>query len=30
MASSLLDLVSNVSEGIHRIKYKFRHDDKKC
>ena len=30
MAGSLLDLVSNVSEGIHRIKYKFRHDDKKC
>ena len=30
MASSLSNLVSNLSEGIHRIKCKFRHDDKKC
>ena len=28
MASSLSNLVNNLSEGIHRIKYKFRHDDK--
>ena len=30
MASSLSNLVNNLSEGIHRIKFKFRHDDKKC
>ena len=30
MSSSLSNLVSNFSEGIHRIKCKFRHDDKKC
>ena len=30
MASSLSDLVNNLSEGIHRIKCKFGHDDKKC
>ena len=30
MASSLSNLVNNLSEGIHRIKYKFGHDDKKC
>ena len=30
MASSLSNLVDNLSEGIHRIKCKFDHDDKKC
>ena len=30
MASSLSNLVSNLSEGIHRIKCEFGHDDKKC
>ena len=30
MASSLSNLVNNLSERIHRIKCKFRHDDKKC
>ena len=30
MASSLSNLVNNLFEGIHRIKYKFEHDDKKC
>ena len=30
MASSLSNLVNNLSEGIHRIKCKFEHDDKKC
>ena len=30
MASSLSNLVNNLSKGIHRIKYKFGHDDKKC
>ena len=30
MATSLLNLVNNPSEGIHRTKCKFRHDDKKC
>ena len=29
MASSLSNLVNNLSEGIHRIKCKFRHRDKK-
>ena len=29
MASLLSNLVDNLSEGIHRIKCKFRHDDKK-
>ena len=29
MASSLSNLVNNLSEGIHRIKYKFRQNDKK-
>ena len=29
MASSLSNLVNNLSEGIHRIKCKYRHDDKK-
>ena len=30
MVSSLSNLVNNLSEGIHRIKCKFRNDDKKC
>ena len=30
MTSSLSNLVNNLSEGIHRIKCKFGHDDKKC
>ena len=30
MAGSLSNLVSNLSEGIHRIKCKFRHNDRKC
>ena len=30
MASSLSNHVNNVSEGIHRIKCKYVHDDKKC
>ena len=30
MASSLLNLVNNLSEGIHRNKCKFGHDGKKC
>ena len=30
MASSLLNLVNNLSEGILRIKCKHGHDDKKC
>ena len=30
MASPLSDLVNNLSEGIHRIKCKYGHDDKKC
>ena len=30
MPSSLPNLVNNLSEGIHRIKCKYRHDDKKC
>ena len=29
MASSLSNLVNNFSEGIHKIKCKYRHDDKK-
>ena len=29
MASSLSNLVHKLSEGIHRIKYKYGHDDKK-
>ena len=28
MASSLSNLVNNLSEGIHRIKCKYRHDEK--
>ena len=30
MASSLSNLVNNLSGGIHRIKCKFGHDDRKC
>ena len=30
MASSLSNLVNNLSEGIHRIKCKYGHDDNKC
>ena len=30
MVSSLWNLVNNLSEGIHRIKCKFGHGDKKC
>ena len=29
MASSLSNLVNNLSEGLHRIKCKLGHDDKK-
>ena len=29
MASSLSNLVNNLSEGLHRIKCKLEHDDKK-
>ena len=29
MASLLSNLVNDLSEGIHRIKCKYRHDDKK-
>ena len=27
MASSLLNLVNNLAEGIHKIKYKYGHGD---
>ena len=30
MARSLPNLVNNLSEGIHRIKCKYQHNDKKC
>ena len=30
MASLLSNLVNNPSEGIHQIKCKYRHHDKKC
>ena len=30
MVSSLSNLVNNLSEEIHRIKCKFKHNDKKC
>ena len=30
MTGSLSNLVINISDGIHKIKCKFRHDDKKC
>ena len=29
MASSLSNLVNNLSEGINKIKCKYRHDEKK-
>ena len=29
MTSSLLNLVNNLPEGFHKIKCKYRHDDKK-
>ena len=30
MASSLPNLVNNLTEGIHKIKCKYGHNDKKC
>ena len=30
MASSLPNLVNNLSQGIHRIKCNFRHNNNKC
>ena len=30
MASALSNLVNNLSEGLHRIKCKLGHGDKKC
>ena len=30
MASSLSNLINNLSEVIHIIKYKYGHDGKKC
>ena len=30
MASSLSNLVNNLSEEIHKIKCKYRHDNKNC
>ena len=30
MANSLLNLLNNLFERLHRIKCKFKHDDKKC
>ena len=30
MASLLSNFVNNLSEGIHKIKCKYRNDDKKC
>ena len=30
MASPLSSLFINLSEGIHKVKQKFRHNDKKC
>ena len=30
MASSLSNLFNNLSGGIHKIKCKYRHDEKKC
>ena len=30
MASSSFSLVKNLAEGIHKIKRKYKHDDKKC
>ena len=30
MTSLLSNLANNLSEGVHRIKYKYGDDDKKC
>ena len=30
MASSLSNLVNNLAEGIHEMKFKYRHDNEKC
>ena len=30
MANLLQNLVNNLSERVHRIKWKFGYDDKKC
>ena len=30
IAGSLSNLANSLSEGIHRIKCKFRHDNKRC
>ena len=30
MASSLSNLVNDLAKGIHKIKYKYEHDNKKC
>ena len=30
MASSLSNLADNLTQGIHKIKCKYRHDNKKC
>ena len=30
MTSYLSDLANNLSEGIHRIKCRYEHNDKKC
>ena len=30
MVSSLSNVVNNLSEGIHKIKWKYGHNDKKC
>ena len=30
LTSSLLNLVNNLSEGLHRIKCKLEHDYRKC
>ena len=30
MASLLLNLVDKLAEGIHKVKFKYWHDNKKC
>ena len=30
MASSLSNLVNNLAKEIHKVKYKYGHNDKKC
>ena len=30
MASSLSNLVNNLSKGIHKVKCKYKYNDKKC